>query len=305
MDNDIPQVLDYHEKTKHSQMSVLHSRHYLDWDTRPNPFKIYKDLSFIPLPESFPSPSMNAVKAISGIKNSNLESPRDNSKGVNTSNMGDHHHLSSPSSSSSSPSIISLSELSSILFFSCGVTRHLKFDSKNYYMRAASATGALYPIEAYIVNEDLQDPKLDAGVYHFNPGSFSLVSIRKADHRKSLASYSGNNSAILSSPVSIIFASNFWRNAWKYQSRSYRHWFWDCGVIVANLLAVSRSFGLDVKLTMGFIDDKVNKLLGLENHAEASLLIASLDSGSVLAEKTIDAGDGCENLKGNMYFYDP
>ncbi len=38
-------------------------------------------------------------------------------------------------------------------------------------MRAASATGALYPIEIYVVSQDI--PGLSAGVYHFCPGDFS------------------------------------------------------------------------------------------------------------------------------------
>ncbi len=40
-------------------------------------------------------------------------------------------------------------------------------------MRAASATGALYPIELYIVSGKL--PDLDAGVYHFDPLDFDFA----------------------------------------------------------------------------------------------------------------------------------
>ena len=31
------------------------------------------------------------------------------------------------------------------------------------------------------------------------------------------------------------FTSTFWRNAWKYRSRTYRHFGWDNGTIVANI----------------------------------------------------------------------
>ena len=45
-------------------------------------------------------------------------------------------------------------------------------------------------------------------------------------------------------PVIIACASTYWRNAWKYQSRAYRHCFWDCGTILANLLAVAAAIPL-------------------------------------------------------------
>jgi SagB-type dehydrogenase family enzyme len=284
MNSDFTLALDYHEKTKHSQISMLYSRHYLDWENRPNPFKVYVDLKSILLPESFPIPSMNAVKAIGEINNNNNNSDDDVEFLNGDSVIGDTNHDNNDYINS-----FQLVDLASILFFTCGITRHIKYNSTNYYMRTASATGALYPIETYVLNGDINKNELDAGVYHFNPGSFSLTAVRKGDHRKLLASYAANNSAITYSPISLVFTSNYWRNAWKYQSRSYRHWFWDCGVILANLLAIGKSFGLQVKLSMGFIDDDVNKLLGLERHKEAAILVASLDVNSYLKPKVTNS----------------
>ena len=109
-------------------------------------------------------------------------------------------------------------------------------------MRAASATGALYPIELYIICQDLTD--LKAGVYHFGPADFGLTQLRKGDYRSELAAGGGDNLAIVTAPITIILTSIAWRNAWKYQARSYRHWFWDSGVIAANLLATTVSMGL-------------------------------------------------------------
>ena len=52
-------------------------------------------------------------------------------------------------------------------------------------MRAASATGALYPIELYVICQDM--PGLKAGVYHFCPGDFTLTELRSGDYRANLA----------------------------------------------------------------------------------------------------------------------
>jgi SagB-type dehydrogenase family enzyme len=146
-----------------------------------------------------------------------------------------------------------------------------------YYMRAASATGALYPIELYIVCQDLAD--LKAGVYHFGPADFTLTQIRAGDYRSELAAVAGDNQSIITSPITIIFTSIAWRNAWKYQARSYRHWFWDSGVIAANLLATTVSMGLPTRLIMGFVDDNVNNLLCLEDHQEAAVVMAAIGIG--------------------------
>jgi hypothetical protein len=72
----------------------------------------------------------------------------------------------------------------------------------------------------------------------------------------------------------LAFTSLAWRNAWKYEARSYRHWFWDSGVIVANLLATSNSAGPTTKVVLGFVDSKVDQLLGLETRKEATVALA-------------------------------
>ena len=134
-------------------------------------------------------------------------------------------------------------------------------------MRAASATGALYPIELYIVCRDLS-PNLKAGVYHFCPAEFNLTEIRSGDCLTQLSAATGNNSNILNSQITIIFTSFAWRNAWKYQARSYRHWYWDSGVIIpANLLAITTSMKLSAELIMG-LSTILNNLLRLEKQKE-------------------------------------
>jgi SagB-type dehydrogenase family enzyme len=268
MNYDISYSINYHEMTKHSEFSVMNSNYFLNWNNRPKPFKVYEDLTSLPLPTDFHHPTLNAAMAVSNLSS-------------NDKSFGDKKQVPSQLASSKDNSkIITLSDLSSVLFYSYGITRVMRFNSVDYYMRAASATGALYPIEIYVVTKGL-GAELDAGVYHFNPGEFSLTAIHKGDYRNLLGSIAGNNTDITTSPLSLIFTSYAWRNAWKYQSRSYRHWFWDAGVIVSNLLAVTGSMKLYTRLIMGFLDDQLNKFLGLEEQKEASILIAAIDANSL------------------------
>jgi hypothetical protein len=69
-----------------------------------------------------------------------------------------------------------------------------------------------------------------------------------------------------------------WRNAWKYGDRSYRLWFWDSGVIAANLIAVAISARLRPALVTGFVDTAVNNLLRLEQRKEAAIVLAPIGS---------------------------
>jgi len=239
-------ALRYHEATKHSELSLRMSPHYLDWDNKPSPFKVYKNLPMKSLPHEFPHPSENSLKALKGHETHNGNKPVD------------------------------LQNLTEILFYSAGPTRKMKIGGETYYMRAASATGALYPIELYIVSSGI--PGLEAGIYHFNPLSFALVRIREGDYGPELAA--ATNGATALSPLTIALTSLAWRNAWKYEARSYRHWFWDGGVIAANLLAICQSESLTTRLVMSFVDQEVDKLLGLEEEKEATVALAAIGSGS-------------------------
>src|SRR5918992_3023179 len=119
VNKDISYALDYHELTKHSEISIMTSRHYLDWDNRPIPFKIYTELSPIPLPLEFPIPAPNAISAISNIhpKRANTE----DTSIITTKNNTNSEEIKA------SKSLI-LKELCAILFFSAGITRAMKYD---------------------------------------------------------------------------------------------------------------------------------------------------------------------------------
>ncbi len=241
--------LTYHEETKHSELTVRMSAHYLDWEDKPSAFKVYRNLHSIPLTRDFPSPREASLKVIKGVP------PKTIAKRID------------------------LGILAEILFFSAGLTRKITMGTGPYYMRAAPATGALYPIELYVICGGI--PGLNAGVYHFNPLDFALVRLREGDYRPELGA--AFDEERLTSPVTLALTSLAWRNAWKYGARSYRHWFWDSGVIAANLLATSSSEGLATKLAIGFVDSEVDWLLGLEKSKEATVALASIGVG--LAEK--------------------
>ena len=182
--------------------------------------------------------------------------------------------ISEPAPSSRADSVPDLQDLARILYFSAGITKQRAHPGGEIYFRAAACTGALYEIELYVVTGDLVG--LDAGVYHFNPADLSLRLLRKGDFRRNLAQATAMETAVAHAPATIICTGTYWRNAWKYQARTYRHLGWDNGTLLANLLAVSAASGLPAEVVLGFVDAEVNRLLDLDTRREVSLCLVPI-----------------------------
>jgi SagB-type dehydrogenase family enzyme len=182
--------------------------------------------------------------------------------------------LSEALSSSRADSVPDLQDLARILYFSAGITKQRRSPGGEIYFRAAACTGALYEIELYVVTSGLQG--LDAGVYHFNPADVSLRLLRKGDFRGNLAQATAMEPAVAHAPATIICTGTYWRNAWKYQARTYRHFGWDNGTLLANMLAVSVASGLPAEIVLGFVDGDVNRLLDLDIQREVSLCLVPI-----------------------------
>jgi SagB-type dehydrogenase family enzyme len=86
--------------------------------------------------------------------------------------------------------------------------------------------------------------------------------------------------AVVHAPASIVCTGTYWRNAWKYQARTYRHFGWDNGTLLANTLAVSAASGLPAKAVLGFVDAEVNHLLDLDTRREVSLCLVPIGFAS-------------------------
>jgi len=235
----------YHDGTKHSYWSIRNHPHFLDWANRPLPFKIYPKIESLPLPRDVPQTGVVVLSAISEAV-----------------------------PSSRADSVPSVRDLARLLYFSAGITKQRAYPGGEIYFRAAACTGALYEIELYVVSSDL--PGLDAGVYHFNPADVSLRLLRKGDFRGNLAQATAMEPAVAHAPATIICTGTYWRNAWKYQARTYRHFGWDNGTLLANMLAVSTASGLPAEIVLGFVDAEVNRLLDLDMRREVSLCLVPI-----------------------------
>ena len=234
----------YHNTTKHSVASVHNNLHFLDWSNQPFPFKVYTTLDSLPLPREVRQTGVAALSAIA-----------------------ESIHLEASA-------VPDLEALAQLLYLTAGITRHRKYPGGDIYLRAAACTGALYEVELYVVCGNLVD--LEAGVYHFAPAEFSLRRLRAGDYRSVLSEATGSETAVIHAPLAIICTCTYWRNAWKYQARTYRHFGWDNGTLLANLLAVATALGMPAKLLCGFVDADVNRLLDVDPEREVAYSLVAL-----------------------------
>jgi len=235
----------YHEATKHSYTSIRSNPHFMDWANQPLPFKIYPTLEPMGLPGEVRQTGVAALSAIaSGV----------------------------PAQTNAAPDLEAVAQL---LYLSAGITRKRKYPGGELYFRAAACTGALYEVELYLVCGDLAGG-LQAGVYHFAPAEFGLRLLRAGDYRGVLLEATGGEEAIAQAPLSIVCTCTYWRNAWKYQARTYRHFGWDNGTLLANLLAVATALGLPARVVCGFVDAQINRLLEVDSQREVAFSLVAL-----------------------------
>jgi SagB-type dehydrogenase family enzyme len=259
MNRDVHHAWDYHNATKHSYQSVRTSPHYLDWANMPSPFKVYPAIEPIPLPRELIKTGAPALAAIAThIDPASLVTP-------------------------------TFDQLAALLYYSAGVTKTKSYPGGQLFFRAAACAGALYPTETYVVCSALDD--LPAGVYHFNPGDFSLRRLREGDYRAAVTHATGDETATSSAPLMLIYSAISWRSTWKYRDRAYRYHFWDNGMILANALAVSAAHRLPAKLVMGFTENEVNQLIGIDGKRELALSLLAVghtgDTAPPLASKSV------------------
>ncbi|WP_247003196.1 SagB/ThcOx family dehydrogenase [Halosolutus gelatinilyticus] len=248
----------YHERTKHSPRSVREGGRGLDFDNKPRPYKVYEDLPSRSLSDRVRPPQQPALAAIAE---------------------------STPDGDPNRSHDLDLETVTSLCYYAAGITKSIDRRGRTLLFRAAATTGALYHVDLYVVCGDLgdsppsnDDASLDAGVYHFDPRSLSLDVLREGDFRGALAAATERD-GVATAPLSIVATSTWWRNAWKYEERTFRHAFWDSGTTLANLLAVAHALDYRAEVVTAFADRPVAALIGVDPEREAPLEIVPIGEG--------------------------
>jgi hypothetical protein len=162
---------------------------------------------------------------------------------------------------------LDLAQLARLLFLSAGVVRTAKWKDGWILFRATGSAGGRFPLEVYVAVP--QGSALPAGVHWYDPERHALLEVGPPP--------SGAAPAIVVTGVP-------WRTGWKYRERGYRHLYWDAGALLAQLLALASSAGLEASLISRFPDATVDSLVGADGVHEFALAVVSLGSaGAPLA----------------------
>ncbi|MFC3957260.1 SagB/ThcOx family dehydrogenase [Halovivax cerinus] len=259
-------VRELHAATSHAPDDV-HAADVRDPATRPPSTKRYRDRPFVAF-EGIAPPWDPALSLLTETRTDPLAG-----------------------TSSTERESIDVETVATLCYEAMGITNEIDSDGQEHRFRAASCTGKLYHVECYVVCEAL--PGLEAGVYHFDPAGFGLDVLRRGDYRGVLAEAVGDSSTgddpatrVSTAPVTVVTTSVWWRNAWKYADRTYRHAFWDSGTVLANLLACAHGLSLPAGVVTGFAADPVVDLLGLDPETEGTTAMVPIGEGSPIEGMT-------------------
>lgn len=162
---------------------------------------------------------------------------------------------------------LAIGEVSQLLFSAAGITGA----NKMFDLRASPSAGALYPIEIYLVINNVSG--LEKGIYHYSVASHNLELIKSGDFSKITAYAAMGQPGVEEAAAVFVFTAIPARTTAKYDLRGWRYVYMEAGYISENLYLEAASLGLLTTAMGAFYDDEVNKLLDIDGRKEIALHI--------------------------------
>jgi SagB-type dehydrogenase family enzyme len=226
---------DFQDRSKYDRDNM--EPHFLDWDSQPPVYKEYPDRPVVELPKP----------AFSGPVD--LQSVISRRRSVRTF----------------SKKAVTLQQLSTMLWASAGVTKM----ASGFGFRAAPSAGALYPVETYVVANNVEG--LEAGLYHYNVKKHALEELRRGVFGKAAAGAALDQDIAAGAAVDFVWTAVFQRSIWKYRQRAFRYVYLDCGHIAGQLSLAAVALGLGSCNIAAVYDREMNALLGVDGEEESVL----------------------------------
>ncbi len=164
---------------------------------------------------------------------------------------------------------LSLSEISTLLFWSAGLihrTDYSNTDRKNLARRPYPSGGARYPLELYIAVFRVSD--IEPGVYHYNVPRHGLELLSDVSPDALAAVFSGHTELASAAPGAVFISFINQRTIPKYGTLGLKLGLLEGGHIGQNIYLVAAALGLSV-LATGTIDyEAAHRELGLDPEVE-------------------------------------
>jgi SagB-type dehydrogenase family enzyme len=176
---------------------------------------------------------------------------------------------------------IKLADVSTLLFLSQGIsaiadisqdieggfpeTKTLGSEYKNN-LRNAPSGGAIYPVDLYVIVNNVEN--LKKGIYKYLPNTHSLFIVRKFEESdvsvllNSLSYFPGIKSASIG--MFIVFAYNLFLNSRKYGDSAMGFAFIETGEISQNIHLVSTALGIGSCDIGGYSKQSFERFIGID-----------------------------------------
>lgn len=138
-------------------------------------------------------------------------------------------------------------------------------------LRTAPSAGAQYPIETYVAISRVDG--LEPGIYHYVPDHHALDLVRAGSFGGDLMLAALGQEFVRQAPIVVVLSAIFQRVRWRYRERGYRFALIEAGHIGQNLYLAAEAAGLGTCAVGSFVDDALNRLLGLDGADEAALMV--------------------------------
>jgi SagB-type dehydrogenase family enzyme len=169
---------------------------------------------------------------------------------------------------------LGLAELATVLRHSNAVIDSVKTPDGAFYRRAAANSGDLGSVEIYPIV--LNVAGIEPGIYHFDSVRHDLTEVGLGHFGDWLREFVLFQSELSTAAVALVLTSAVGRLQTKYGIRGYRFALLDVGHVSQNIYLVATALGVQVCASAGFIDDVVDRALGLDGVDTASMLFVLL-----------------------------
>lgn len=158
--------------------------------------------------------------------------------------------------------------LSQLLWATQGISRQ----AMGFEFRTAPSAGALYPVETYLILNNVK--AIEAGIYHYDVKNHQLELLKRGDFRVDAARAALDQDMAYSANVVFVWTALFERSKWKYKQRAYRYVYLDAGHIAQNLALAAVALGLGTCQIGALYDEEVNRLVDIDGTEESILYMS-------------------------------
>jgi SagB-type dehydrogenase family enzyme len=169
---------------------------------------------------------------------------------------------------------LSLEHLATLLHASYGITGYREAQSQSHPRRTVPSGGGLYPLEVYALVLHVEG--LAAGAYHYEAYSHALEQLRLGDLHQALWQALLYEELTVGPAVMLVISGLCRRPRFKYGERGYRLLMKELGHVAQNVCLTATALGLGACPVDGFVEDRLNDVLGLDGVDETALYLLVL-----------------------------